>query len=230
MGKRERSRSDWKPEWYLRFVKQRTQPAIDLAGRIAAEAPKRILDIGCGPGNSTAVLRNRWPDADVTGLDSSPAMIAQARETDGGVRWICADASGDLRPHGRFDIVFSNAAIQWMPEHGRLLPNFFALLMKGGALAVQVPDTSRMPIHLALQELAGGGKWRFELKSGTYSSFSAPYYYDILSALTTDFDLGDALLPCDGKPSRIGGVVRQFGAAPLSGRAAKRRRKGRVPF
>lgn len=181
--------SDWKPEWYLRFAKQRTQPAIDLAGRIAVESPNRILDIGCGPGNSTAVLRKRWPDAEITGLDSSPAMIAQARETDGSVTWICADASGDLRPQGRFDIVFSNAAIQWMPDHGRLLPEFFALLTKGGALAVQVPDTSRMPIHLALQELAGGWKWSFELKSGNYSAFSAPYYYDILSALTADFDL-----------------------------------------
>ena len=181
--------NDWKPEAYLRFEKQRTQPAIDLVRRIEIKSPERILDIGCGPGNSTAVLKDRWPEADVTGLDRSPAMIAKAKQTDKNVRWICTDASDDLSGQGRFDIVFSNAAIQWMPDHERLLANFFALLKTGGTLAVQAPDTSRMPIHLALLELAGSAKWNLKLKSRTYTVFSAPYYYDILSVLTSDFDL-----------------------------------------
>lgn len=182
--------SDWKPELYLQFEKQRTQPSKDLAARIDLTAPKRIIDIGCGPGNSTLVLKNRWPGAAITGLDSSPAMIAQAGEADSGITWVCADAAGDLSGLGRFDIVFSNAAIQWMPDHGTLLPKLFSLLESGGVLAVQVPNTATMPIHIVLQTLVKAEKWRAQLGSvTTHATFAAPYYYDILSTLTADFDL-----------------------------------------
>ncbi len=182
--------SDWKPELYLKFEKQRTQPSVDLATRIDMPLPQRIIDIGCGPGNSTAVLKKRWPGAAITGLDSSPAMIAQARETDSGISWVCADASGDLSALGRFDIVFSNAAIQWMPDHETLLPNLFSLLKSGGVLAVQVPNTTSMPIHIALQTLIKTEKWRAKLGSAsTHSTHAVPYYYDILSTLTADIDL-----------------------------------------
>ena len=182
--------TDWKPELYLKFEKQRTQPSIDLAARIDLPAPQRIIDIGCGPGNSTAVLKNRWPNAAFTGLDSSPAMIAQASEADSDITWVCADASGDLSNLGHFDIVFSNAAIQWMPNHASLLPNLFSLLNRGGVLAVQVPHTSQMPIHIALQALIKTERWRAQLGSvATHSTYPAPYYYDILSTLTADIDL-----------------------------------------
>ncbi len=182
--------SDWKPELYLKFEKQRTQPAVDLAARIGLIAPKRIIDIGCGPGNSTAVLKSCWPDADITGLDSSPAMIAQAKETESAVTWVCADASGSLGALGRFDIVFSNAAIQWMPDHEALLPKLFSLLESGGTFAVQVPHTAHMPIHTALQALVKDGVWHKQLEAvTTHSTYPAPYYYDILSTLTADIDL-----------------------------------------
>ena len=182
--------NDWKPELYLKFEKQRTQPSIDLAARISLTAPKRIIDIGCGPGNSTAVLKNRWPNAAITGLDSSPAMIAQAGETDSGIAWVCADASGDLSALGHFDIVFSNAAIQWMPSHETLLTNLFSLVESGGVLAVQVPNTTHMPIHIALRTLVKSEKWQAKLSSiTTHATFSAPYYNDILSTLTPDIDL-----------------------------------------
>ena len=182
--------SDWKPELYLKFENQRTQPSIDLVSRIDMCNPKRIIDIGCGPGNSTAVLKNRWPNADITGLDSSPAMIAQASKTDSDITWVCLDASSDLSALGRFDIVFSNAAIQWMPHHEELLPNLFSLLESGGALALQIPNTAHMPIHIALQTLVNSEKWHAQLGGvATHSVFPAPYYYDILSTLSDDIDL-----------------------------------------
>lgn len=182
--------NDWKPDLYLKFEKQRTQPAIDLAARIDADSPKRIIDIGCGPGNSTLVLKKRWPNADFTGLDSSPSMIAQAKETDSDITWVCADASGDLSDLGHFNVVFSNAALQWMPEHERLLPNLFGLLEAGGVFAAQIPNTTHMPIHIALQSLAKGQKWGAKLGNvTTHSTNAAPYYYDILSGLNADIDL-----------------------------------------
>lgn len=182
--------SDWKPNLYLKFEKQRTQPSIDLAARIDINSPKRIIDIGCGPGNSTAVLKNRRPNADFTGMDSSPSMIAQAQETDNDITWVCADAAGDLSDLGRFDVVFSNAALQWMPEHERLLPNLFGLLEAGGVFAAQIPNTTHMPIHIALQSLVKGRKWGAKLGAvTTHSMNAAPYYYDILSGLKADIDL-----------------------------------------
>ena len=182
--------NDWKPDLYLKFEKQRTQPAIDLASRIDISAPKRIIDIGCGPGNSTLALKNRWPNAEITGLDSSPAMIAQARKEYSDINWICADASGDFGEFGRFDIAFSNAAIQWIPNHEELIPNLFSMLDTGGVLAVQVPNTAKMPVHLALQTLVQSERWRKRLSDvDMHSTFSAAYYYDILSNITDDIDL-----------------------------------------
>lgn len=182
--------SDWKPELYLEFKKQRTQPAIDLVSRIDLTAPKRIIDIGCGPGNSTATLKNRWPNAEIIGIDCSPTMIEQANKTDGDINWICADASDDLGNLGKFDIVFSNAAIQWMPRHEALLPRLFSLLDVGGVLAVQVPDTTHMPVHMSLQSLVQSGRWSNKFSGETsHSTFFAPYYYDILSKLSSDINL-----------------------------------------
>ena len=182
--------SDWKPELYLKFEKQRTQPAIDLVSRIDMTAPKRIIDIGCGPGNSTKALKKRWPNAQITGIDNSPNMIAQANKTDGDIHWVCADASGDLSSLGRFDVVFSNAAIQWMPHHEKLLPNLFSLLESEGVLAVQVPNTTQMPVHMTLQSLVHSERWVAKLSGeDTHSTFFAPYYYDILSKMSSDIDL-----------------------------------------
>lgn len=182
--------SDWKPELYLKFEIQRTQPAIDLCARIELSEPKRIIDIGCGPGNSTAVLKKRWPNAAMTGLDSSPAMIAQAAEMDNTVKWICADAADDLSDLGLFDVVFSNAAIQWMPHHEQLLPKLFSMLESGGVLAVQVPNTAAMPIHIALPALSLTEKWRKQLGNvASHTTYPASYYYDLLSTMTADIDL-----------------------------------------
>lgn len=183
--------SDWKPDLYLTFEKERTQPAIDLVARIDHKDPKRMIDIGCGPGNSTAVLKNRWPEAEIVGIDNSKAMIQQAEKNDSGIKWICMDASGDLSELGKFDIVFSNAAIQWIPDQHALLRNLFGILNSGGIMAVQVPNTSEMPVYVELQKLVKKPKWegQFSSLSSMHSVHEAGYFYDILCGITKDVEL-----------------------------------------
>ena len=116
--------SSWDAAQYLKFGAQRTQPSRDLAARIPLEQPRKIIDIGCGPGNSTEVLRQRFPQADILGVDSSPEMIR---------------AAAQAHPEMDFDVVFSNACIQWIPNHPKLLREMMQLLRPGGILAVQIP-------------------------------------------------------------------------------------------
>ncbi|MBN2202352.1 methyltransferase domain-containing protein, partial [bacterium] len=106
----------WNPDAYMKFGSERTRPSIDLVGRINLTDPASIVDIGCGPGNSTQVLRERWPNARIIGLDSSPQMIEKARSTYPGEEWVLGDAS-DWTPEEKFDLVFSNATLQWLPDH-----------------------------------------------------------------------------------------------------------------
>ena len=183
--------SDWKPDLYLTFGRERTRPAVDLAARIEVDNPKRIIDVGCGPGNSALVLKARWPDAEIVGLDSSEAMINRAKSEYPGIEWICADASGDLTGLGKFDVVFSNAAIQWMPDQEALLPRLFALLKEGGAFAAQIPDTDQMPSHTELMKLVSAPKWksRFTDMAPAHLTRPAAFYYDNLCGLTGEIDL-----------------------------------------
>jgi len=148
----------WNPSQYLKFSEERTRPAEDLCQRIPAEAPARVLDLGCGPGNSTEVLWNRWPDADILGLDSSPDMIAKARANYSQRAWILGDLV-TYRPEEPFDVVFSNAVLQWLPEHEKLLPALLSLVAPGGHLAVQVPVNQESPLHRALGEVQRRPRW-----------------------------------------------------------------------
>lgn len=183
--------SDWNPALYLKYEKERTQPAKDLISRIRKDDPARIIDIGCGPGNSTAELRKRWKNAQIIGLDNSEAMLEKAREDYPDLSWIAGDASGDLSHLGKFDIIFSNAVIQWLPDHKSLLERFFSMLQEGGVLAVQMPNTTFMPIRLAVQETAGEAGWRsyFENSKAELHYEEPGYYYDVLSSLTREVDL-----------------------------------------
>lgn len=183
--------SDWKPSLYLTFEKERTQPAIDLVMRIDNENPTRIIDIGCGPGNSTNILKTRWTHAEIFGLDSSQAMIDEAKRTYKDISWICIDASNDLTEMGKFDVIFSNAAIQWIPNQDRLLKDWFSLLNRNGSMAVQVPNTENMPVHTELKNLASTEKWKrhFASLTHTYSIHAADFYYNILCGLTDSIDL-----------------------------------------
>ena len=182
---------EWNPDQYLKFEKERTQPSVDLAARIRIESPKRIIDIGCGPGNSTMVLKNRWPDAEIIGLDSSETMLEKATQISDEIKWLHADTSQDLSGLGQLDIVFSNAAVHHMPNKRDVLTRFFAMLNQGGVLAVQVPDTRELPFSMELQKLIGSEKWRHLFNANDYPKkfHGYDYYYEILYGLTGDIEM-----------------------------------------
>lgn len=150
--------NDWEPELYLKFRNERTWPVIDLVNRITPELlPEKIIDIGCGPGNSSQILVRKWPLAYLVGIDSSSTMIEKARTDYPDQEWIIADgASYDTKL--RFDIVFSNSAIQWIPNHEQLLSKFHGLLKDKGILAVQIPLFWEMPAGKALAKVSGNEK------------------------------------------------------------------------
>ncbi len=183
--------ADWNSALYLKFKSQRTQPAIDLAARIDVEDPLDIIDIGCGPGNSTRIIKQRFPDARVIGADYSDNMLEAAQKDNPGCGFIKLDAGGDLSDlAGKFDVVFSNACIQWIPEHRKLLPNLFSMLKSGGVLAVQVPVNFEEPIHKITTKTAASPKWSKELSDPQFFfTLSEEEYFDILSDLTDDFEL-----------------------------------------
>ena len=184
----------WDPGQYLKFSDERTRPSRDLCARILAPAPERVLDVGCGPGNSTRVLRERWPGARVAGLDSSPEMIAQARAGWPGGEWILADASA-WEPDGAWDLVFSNAALQWLPDHGRLLPRLMGWVAPGGCLAVQMPAREGSRFRDALQAVARKPRWAGIMAgAGDALTFEgAAYYYDLLASLARQVDLWETV-------------------------------------
>ena len=128
----------WDSNLYLRFTNERLQPAIDLAARVALESPARVADLGCGPGSSTAVLARRWPHAALTGVDNSPAMLAAAREDHPHWSWTGDDIT-TWQADVPFDLVFSNAALQWVPNHLYEFRRLLDQVAPGGAFAVQIP-------------------------------------------------------------------------------------------
>jgi trans-aconitate 2-methyltransferase len=133
------NKKDWNPELYLKFDRERTQPSVDLVTRIDFDHPKKIIDIGCGPGNSTQILVQRWPYAEIIGVDNSPAMIERAKKDYPNQNWRMIDAGRD-EIEGNYDIFFSNATIQWIPKHSELLKRFHNLLTDKGLIAIQVPQ------------------------------------------------------------------------------------------
>jgi len=185
---------EWNPHQYLKFVSERTQPSIDLASRINIENPKSIIDIGCGPGNSTQVLRDRWPEAKTVGLDSSERMIGKAKKDYPESEWIIADAS-TFTFERKYDIVFSNAAIQWMPGHESLILKFFQVVEDGGVLAVQVPADSESPLRQALLSVSSNPKWsRFTSGAEKLITYhSADYYYNILTSVSTKLEIWETV-------------------------------------
>lgn len=183
----------WDAGQYLQFEAERTQPCRDLVARIAVASPTRIIDLGCGPGNSTQVLAERWPQAVLTGLDESIEMLAAAREKFPDRNWVLGDISKwTAGPEGLFDIVFSNAALQWVPDHGALYPQLLARVAPGGALAIQVPNNLDAPAHRIAHELAMSPEWhtRFPREGARRWYVHDPaFYYDLLTPFATRIDL-----------------------------------------
>ena len=159
---------EWSAEQYTAFEDERTRPVRDLLAAVPVRDARAAVDLGCGPGNSTEALARRFPGAAVTGVDASPDMIAAARrrlphlrfETADIEAWTASRAGTDpARDSGPFDVVLSNAALHWLPDHATLLPRLLGTLAPGGALAVQMPDNLDEPAHRLMREVAASGPW-----------------------------------------------------------------------
>jgi trans-aconitate 2-methyltransferase len=142
----------WDPERYLVYADERGRPFVDLLNRVGATAPRRVADLGCGPGTLTALLAERWPDSDVLGVDSSPEMVQRATQVRG-PRFEVGDV-GTWEPPVPVDVLFSNATYQWVPGHLELLPRLVGHVAPGGWLAFQVPGNHDAPSHALLQQLS----------------------------------------------------------------------------
>jgi trans-aconitate 2-methyltransferase len=172
---------DWDPKLYLKFAGQRGRPAEDLVAQIKLENPRNAVDLGCGTGTSTEQLHQRWPKAQLTGLDSSAEMLAQARTNHPDWSWVLSTVEG-WQPAHTFDLIFSNACLHWVGDHGRLFPRLLDYLSPGGALAVQMPNNFEGPPHVAMAETAVEPRWTARLGPATESYGIQPvaFYYEAL--------------------------------------------------
>ena len=145
--------SDWNPSLYRRFEDERTRPARELLARVPLAQAAKGVDLGCGPGNSTELLVERFPGAAIVGTDNSPAMLASAGQRLPGVRFEESDIA-TWQPAEPQDLIYANASLQWVPDHAALFPRLFSFLAPGGVLAVQMPDNHQEPTHRAMREVA----------------------------------------------------------------------------
>jgi trans-aconitate 2-methyltransferase len=204
----------WDPAQYLRFSDQRLRPALDLLGQVPLTAPERVVDLGCGAGNVTGILEQRFPAAEVTGVDGDAAMLEKARAAAPGCRfeqgdfatWAPSgrmprhpsgqppgDATGDPTgdPTNALDLIFSNAALQWVGGHATLFPRLISLLAPGGVLAVQMPAMHDAPLRRLQYAVAAQGAWAERLAGHASAPpiFDPPGYWDLLRPLVASLDI-----------------------------------------
>jgi trans-aconitate 2-methyltransferase len=182
---------DWSARQYLKVEDERTRPPRDLLAQVPLARPRLVVDLGCGPGNSTELLVARFPQADVVGLDSSPDMLRKARERLPQCKFIEADI-GSWRADPRADLLFANASFQWIPDHPQVLRRLLEALPPGGVLAVQMPDNTREPSHVLQREVAATGPWanNADVKAAPRGDLPAPeLYYDLLKPVCTQIDI-----------------------------------------
>lgn len=184
----------WDPALYLAYADQRLRPAAELLARIALDHPDSIVDLGCGPGNSTRLLRQRWPDAQILGVDNSPQMLARARTDGVSATWVEADLQSWC-PAQPADLIYSNAALQWLDGHAQLLPDLMRNVAKGGALAVQMPRNFDAPSHRLLREVARTGPWSATLAPLVRDDpvADADTYYDLLAPYARAIDIWETI-------------------------------------
>ena len=179
----------WDPKHYLFFADERTRPAAELVARIDAVAPRRIVDLGCGPGNSTAIVAARWPGAELQGIDSSPEMIGSANASGVSASFAVADIA-TWQPSTTYDVVFSNATFQWLPDHQHLLPRLMSFVAAGGTFAFQVPHNQDAPSHVLMRETAAKGSWSAKLRNVREINVLSPAaYYGILAMTGRALDI-----------------------------------------
>ncbi|OCN06244.1 trans-aconitate methyltransferase [Erysipelotrichaceae bacterium MTC7] len=181
----------WSSEQYLRYQKERTQPSIDLVARLPIEGIHTILDVGCGPGNSTNQLYQKYPNATIIGIDSSQDMLDKAKEDYPHLQFQLVDITNELHTLATtFDLIFSNACLQWVPNNEQVLHSLFRLLNQGGMLAVQVPINQEAPIQKIIQAMICEPKWidHFPTRRIFYQLLPEQYV-DVLAGLTDTFDV-----------------------------------------
>jgi trans-aconitate 2-methyltransferase len=152
----------WDPASYLHFTQERSRPFHDLVARVPARSPRTVVDLGCGPGHLTATLADRWPESRIVGIDSSPSMVDRARQEAARVTFTVGDLH-DWQPGPDVDVLVTNAVLQWVPGHQRLLTRWARELPPGAWLAMQVPANYDAPSHRTLWTVAEQGPWRAEL-------------------------------------------------------------------
>ncbi|MCI6287953.1 MAG: methyltransferase domain-containing protein [Lentisphaeria bacterium] len=182
---------NWNSTQYLKFESERTRPAHDLAFSLTVPAPRKVLDVGCGPGNSTQVLRQRFPGAEILGVDNSADMIAKARVRCPDMTFRYQDIDSAFTGFtDKYDVIYSNACLHWIPNHKELLPNMLKCLSPGGVLAVQMPVHQDMPMYRVLAELSADSPWTAVISSiHNFHSLTPEEYYDFFSALPVRFTL-----------------------------------------
>jgi len=183
--------NDWSAKQYLKFEDERTRPPRDLLAQVPLDNPTRVVDVGCGPGNSTELLIERFPDAQVIGVDSSPDMLRQARERLPGRTFVEGDLSVWM-PDAETDLLFGNAVFQWVPDHPQVLARLLQTLPRGGVLAVQMPDNTKEPALLLMEKVAASGKWSSAIAQANAARNDLPRpedYYDLLRPLCNRIDI-----------------------------------------
>ena len=180
----------WDPAVYLRYGDERLRPALDLLARIDADKPFGVVDLGCGPGNVTTILKQRWPGAEVLGIDGSAEMLDKARAAAPGCRFEQADF-GTWTAKAPVDVLYSNAALHWLGDHETLFPRLLAQLAPGGTMAVQMPAMHNAPLRALQPEIAASGPWAGLLAgiASARSILEPGQYWDILRPITAKLDI-----------------------------------------
>jgi trans-aconitate 2-methyltransferase len=180
----------WNPQQYLKFSGHRLRPAVDLLMRIPDFAVRSVADLGAGAGNVTRLIKERWPDAAVVGVEGSAEMVAAGKKAAAEVEWLHQDL-GSWRPQQQYDLIYSNAALHWLPDHGRLFPSLMEKVKPGGILAVQMPRNFAAPSHLLIGETALNGPWRAKVEHlVTPPPVEAPgFYHDLLAPQSDNIDI-----------------------------------------
>ena len=180
----------WNPNQYLKFAQPRLRPALDLLARVPLDDPRRVCDLGCGTGSLTRVMAERWPQAEVMGVDSSASMLGQATDTPANVRWLQQDVA-HWAPTQAADLIYSNAAMHWLPDHATLIPRLLSQLAAGGVLAIQMPRNFAAPSHTAITDTVMSGPWRARLAPLLRPTPVADpaWYIDLLSTQAAELDV-----------------------------------------
>lgn len=208
---------DWSAKQYVKFEDERTRPARDLLNAVPTRDPRRVVDLGCGPGNTTELLLERFPKAEIIGIDSSPDMVTNARARLSHIRFEVADlTTWRPDPAAPVDIIYSNAVFQWIAGHETILPRLVGLLPDGGSLAIQMPDNLDEPSHVGMRAAAKTGRWATKLAHAEDSHTpigTAAWYYALLKPHARRVDIWRTVYnhPLDG----IDGIVEWFKGSRL---------------